>query len=151
MRGSSLPKLVPVLENRKHKGELKKNDNFHLHSIQTPAKNKEFSVTGDQATPQDIFEREPNPGALSNPTLRMSGRTSGKEARAEVLTPAVVNLANPNLNDIRTCVITESDEDDDHREKNSGGGSIGTRHNSLKVISEITRGHPMPASDRQSH
>ena len=119
-------------------------------------------MTGDQATPQDIFEREPNPGVLSNPTLRMSGRTSGKmdseryrarEARAEVLTPAVVNLANPNLNqifpnDIRTCVITESDEDDDHREKNSGGGSIGTRHNSLKVISEVARAHPISASDR---
>ena len=139
-----MPKLVPVLENnRKHKGETKKNDNFYLHSIQTPAKNKEYSVTGDQATPKDIFERDPNPGILSSGNLRTSG-ASRKDGRSEVLTPAVVNLANPNFNDIRTCVITESDEDDDHREKNSpqnsgGGGSIGTRHNSLKVISEITR------------
>ena len=137
MRGSSLPKLVPVLENnRKHKGELRKNDIFYLHSIPTPARHKEFSATEDQATPRDLFERDPNPSSHSNINLRVSGSTSRKDGRSDVLTPAVAKLANPNFNDIRTCVITESDEDDDHREEN---GSIGSRHNSLKVITESTR------------
>lgn len=150
MRGSSLPKLVPVLENnRKHKGELRKKDNFYLHSIPTPAKPKEYSATEELhlATPKDLFERDPNPSSHSNINLRVSGSTSRKDGRSDVLTPAVVNLANPNFNDIRTCVITESDEDDDHREENR---SIGTRHNSLKIITESTRTKQISASDRQS-
>ena len=44
-------------------------------------------------------------------------RTSRKDekythGRTEVISPAVVNLANPKLNEIMKYVITESDEDE---------------------------------------
>tara|TARA_B110000285_G_C15106367_1_gene608249 strand:- start:528 stop:839 length:312 start_codon:yes stop_codon:yes gene_type:complete len=99
MRGTSLPKLVPVLESsRNYKGDRKNDHKNLLNMNSTPQKIKEFYAMDGTGTitPKDLLERQPITKKTSSINLRISSKTNSKNNdRSIALSPAVVNLANP--------------------------------------------------------